>query len=169
MGKKVFSNLSDTPKSPEVKETADATKTVAVDPKLDPRYNELNKLPLKSILKFIGAKQGESASAFVDKSGNTFLLFDNNWYCPNKTKGGEGAVSLFSYHLSLFKSVNYENEKNALMTEAINILEQLSLGHHIEEEVKPKASVGTKAKPKVKKSEPAFKAPTKKLMKKAIP
>lgn len=170
MGKKVFSNLSDTPKPTEGKESSEVTKKVhTVEPTLDSRYNQLNQLPLKSVLKFIGAKQGESASSFVDKSGNTVLIAGNKWYSFKNELGGQGAVSFFAYHLSNFKSVDYQTEKKSLMIEAMNVLEQFSLSHHIEDEDKPKVEVTTKAKPKVKKVEPAVKAPAKKVVKKSVP
>lgn len=168
MGKKVFNSSSDTPKSPEVKETT-SKKVTVVDHILDNRsnrYNQLNKLPLKSILKFIGAKPGESNSCFVDKSGNTLMIMGEKWYSLNDQVGGIGAISLFSYHLSHFKNVSYETEKKSLMTESMNILEQFSLSHQIEDEVKVQPVVASK--PKIKKVAPPLKAVAKKVAKKSV-
>jgi len=86
----------------------------------------LDATPLATVMKFMGAKEDSATGHFKDSFNNVFVVTDNSWFNLTTSKVGTGAVSLFAYHLSLFKNLDYETHKTNLLSDSLDLLEQLN-------------------------------------------
>ena len=95
---------------------------------VDPRFAFLDAISLEKTLTFIGAREEALKNKWKDnQTGLVFMILNDRWYSPTVNKGGQGSVSLMSYHLATLKDLDYDTPivKKAVTRESLYILESI--------------------------------------------